>query len=222
MPKSQRRRTKKHKPSDPQPPEDPFRIASATPPPGISIERYEFHDLRRLGTDDQPIPAVHTLEVWTSRRDQVIDAWLTAERILRAACTILLSPTEDVRPRVWTLLQRQSGEPLIDLSADLLAATGRSVPDDFRDVLKRLSRMRNLIAHQASRPRQIGLSEGLVFLKLTGFNQGSYVEVSYAQMDEATQGIAHVMQWLLSELPKSDMVSVELSDEAFDRLDQGE
>jgi hypothetical protein len=163
---------------------------------------------------------VHPVQLWTTLRDKVIDSWLEAERILRTACVLLLSPTEELRPRVWALMERQSGDALIDLLSDLLVAKGHEVPPDFRPHLKTLAKLRNLLAHQIARPRENKLSEeGLVFLKITDFKEGTYVEVSYDRINRAITAATPIMQWLIRELPDADGVNVQLEDEVFDELE---
>lgn len=188
-------------------------------PPGIVVDRYELTDLREYDADSGAGGETHSVVVWTTLRDRLIDRWLDVERILRSAGVILLSPTDDLRPRIWTLMSRQSGEALIDLLADLLSADGSAVPTDFKPSLKALVGMRNLLAHLSSRPRESKVSTGLVFLRSVGFKEGVYVEASFDDIERAMSDVRPVMDWLLAELPDSDGVSVQMEDEVFDLLE---
>lgn len=189
------------------------------PPPGIVAEHYELHDFRDA-KEGEAASKVHRLTVWSTKRDVLIDTWLTAERILRTACTLLLSPSEALQTRVWELMKRQSGDALIDLLADLLVAKGYTLPEDFSTHLKQLAKLRNLLAHQASRPRENKLSDGLVFIKSTGFNQATYVEVTFEEIDQAIASVDAPMKWLLGELPEADMANVHMDEEVFDLLEK--
>jgi hypothetical protein len=203
------------------PPQGRIRVASTILPPGIVVDRYELSDLRDYDESINSGEKKHLVHVWTTLRDNVIDRWLDAERTLRTACVVLLSPTDELRPRVWTLMGRQSGDALIDLLADLLMAQGHELPEGFRTSLKALVRTRNLLAHQPSRPRESRLSEsdGLVFLRSTGFKEGIYVEISYQAIEQAISDVRPVMEWLVAEIPDSDGVSVPLEAEVFDLLE---
>ena len=201
-------------------PKGRLRYVLAGPPPGIVVDRYKVLDLRTYKeTNEEPDIITHPVEVWTTRRDKLIDTWLDAERILRTACVLLLSPTVELRARVWTLMERQSGDALIDLLGDLLNAKSHTPPDDFRNHLKLLAKLRNLLAHQSSRPRESKLSDGLVFLKSTGFKKGLYVEVAYSRIDQAIAAVEPFMKWLVAELPEVDHVGVQMEDEVFDMLE---
>lgn len=190
-------------------------------PPGIVAEHYELQDFRTYReTNDESDVKIHRVSVWTTQRDRLIDTWLTAERILRTACVLLLSPTTELQPRVWKLMERQSGDALIDLLGDLLVAKNYSLPDDFHTHLKSLAKYRNLLAHQASRPSESKLSDGLVFLKSTGFNEASYIEVTFDEIDQAITAVDPIMKWLVAELPEADMANVSMDDEVFDALEK--
>lgn len=225
MPKSKRRPgspIRKERPSTA--PMEKIHSLAVELPPGIVADRYEVRDLRAFRESSRESDVVtHSVEVWTTRRDRVIDTWLDAERTLRTACVLLLSPTEELQTRLWTLLSRQSGDALIDLLGDLLKAKNHTTPDGFRSHLKVLAKLRNLLAHQASRPREAKQSDdGLVFLRSTGFKSGSYVEVTYEEMDQAIAGVEPLMKWLVAEFPEVDYVSVQLEDEALEDLKAGQ
>jgi hypothetical protein len=213
---SNRRRPKARR----MPPQGRLRVVSPTLPPGIVVDRYEVQDLRNYDMSTQFGEKKHVVHVWTTLRDRLIDRWLDAERILRTACVVLLSPTNELRPRVWSLMARQTGEALIDLLGDLLIAKGHELPDDFRRSLKALVKTRNLLAHQPSRPRESKLSNGgLVFLRSTGFKEGVYVEISYEDIEQAISDVQPVMEWLVVEVPDSDGVAVQVEDEVFQLLE---
>lgn len=61
-------------------------------------------------------------------------------------------------------------------------------------------------------------SDGLVFLRTTGFKQGQYVEISYQDIERAISDAESVITWLVDEIPESDGVGVEMQDEVFDLL----
>ncbi|QGN58861.1 hypothetical protein [Nostocoides sp. HKS02] len=211
--------TKKRKPKAPtNPRRGRLRILGPALPPGIVVDTYEMTDLRKYDTSTESGEVNHYVYVWTTLRDRLIDRWLDAERILRTACVLLLSPSDELRPRVWTLVGRQSGDALIDLLGDLLVAKGHEPPDDFRRSLKALVGVRNLLAHQPSRPRENKRSDGLVFLKSTGFKEGVYVEISYSKIEQAMLDVQPSMDWLVEEIPESDGVVVQFDDEVFDLL----
>jgi hypothetical protein len=212
-----KRRKKEGRPTPPQ-----NRIRRSTPgplPPGIVVDQYDVVDLRSFDTATNTGEKTHRVHVWTTLRDKAIDEWLDIERILRTACVILLSPTEDLRPRVWALVARQSGDALIDLLGDLLIAKGHELPETFRTSLKALVKTRNLLAHQPSRPRESKLSDGLVFLRLTGFKEGVYVDISYQAIQQAMSDVGPAIRWLVAEIPDSDGVRVQMEDEVFDLLE---
>lgn len=186
-------------------------------PPGIVIDHYAVDDLRGMQETDDPNDIVtHHFAVWTTLRDRAIDRWLDAERILRTACVLLLSPTTALQERVWDLMRRQGGDALIDLTTDLLEAKGHAIPQHFRSGLKALVRMRNLLAHQPSRPREHLKSDGLVFFKSVGFRAGEYVEVSYKDIHDVTNRAQPLMEWLTSEIPDSDGFSVPFEMNVFE------
>lgn len=201
------------------PPQSRIRTISSSLPPGIVVEQYHLVDLRGYDAATDTGEKKHLMEVWTTLRDKLIDEWLDNERILRNACVLLLSPTDELRPRVWTLVARQSGDALIDLLGDLLTAKGHDLPEAFRTSLKALVKTRNLLAHQPSRPRESKLSDGLVFLRTTGFKQGVYVDISYQAIEQAISDAGPVMKWLLAEIPDSDGVNTQLEEEVFDLLE---
>jgi hypothetical protein len=194
--------------------------AIPVPPPGIHIDRFSLEDRRQSGSiEDDSDKTTHLLEVWTSQRDRVIDSWLDAERYLRTAATLLLSPNETLREQVWTLVCRQSGDPLIRLAGDLLGAKGHRLPPDFVAALSKLCRLRNLFAHQVSRPLPESPITGLMFLQSKEFKKGSYVTVSFAEIEETLARNKPVLGWLLAEIPDADGVSVQFEDDLFDQLD---
>lgn len=199
-----------------------MRTASLSLPPGIVVDRYELTDLRNYDVSTKSGAKTHRVEVWTTLRDKLIDEWLDDERILRTACVLLLSPTEELRPRVWNLMVRQSGDALIDLLGDLLTAKDHELPETFRTSLKALVKTRNLLAHQPSRPRESMRSDGSVFLRTTGFKEGAYVEVPYHTIEQAISDVGPVMKWLIAEIPDSDGVRVSVEEEVFDLFEQGD
>src|SRR5258706_2736234 len=85
-----------------------LRVVSPTLPPGIVVDRYEVQDLRDYDISTQFGEKKHVVHVWTTLRDRLIDRWLDAERILQTACVVLLSPTDELRPRVWSLIALQT------------------------------------------------------------------------------------------------------------------
>lgn len=189
-------------------------------PPGIVVDQYELIDVRDYDALTEAGEKKHVMQVWTTLRDKLIDQWLDDERILRTACVLLLSPTDELQSRVWDLMVRQNGDALIDLLGDLLVTKGHDLPKDFRVNLKALVRHRNLLAHQPSRPSESKISDGLVFLRSTGFKKGVYVEVSYQDIDQVLSDIRPVMAWLIAEVPDADGVIVDVEDEVFDFLER--
>lgn len=199
-----------------------LKVGAIVPPPGITIEYYELHDLRNFsGTSLSENKEKYVLSVWTTLRDKLIDHWLTVERILRTACVILLTESDAVRPRLWEIFKKQNGEYLIDITYDLLKSKGYKVPKDFKQPLKRLAATRNILAHLASRPAANKMTDkGLVFLKPTGFNEAEYIEVRFEEIQTTIDSINPIMEWLVQAIPESDGAHVTMDDDVFSRLNK--
>lgn len=198
-----------------------LRISALLPPPGTTVERYELHDLRNFDGDDlSGNTKKYVLSIWTTLRDKLIDNWLSVERILRTACVILLSESETVRPHLWEVFKKQNSGQLIDITYDLLKSKGYEVPTDFKQNLKKLVNMRNILAHLASRPMASKTTDrGLVFLKSTGFNEAEYIEVSFEEIESTINDINPIMEWLVQAIPEADRTQVTMDDNVLDNLE---
>lgn len=192
--------------------------AAVSTPPGVLIERYFSYDLG--SSDDDTVSEPLVLEVWTTQRDRVIDLWLDAEHFLRTAATLLLGSTDELRQQIWSLVNRQGGEHLIRFVRDLLVANGHAVPATYSQALNDLCRLRNLFAHQVSRPPHGYEPDGLLFLQRKDFGKGQYVHIPFAEIEKAVDNADPVLKWLHEALPAVGSVSVDVDDALIEGLAQ--
>jgi hypothetical protein len=195
------------------------RFISVSPmPPELYVDEY-----KSIAIDDVeegvawPAQKGSSHYVYTTQRDRIIDHWLDAERWLRGACVLLLSPPDaSLQAQVWGLVEQQRSNSLIRLSHDLLTAKGHDVPANFSNALGTLAHLRNVLAHQVSRPREArnpqareGASPGITFMKVTGFRTGQYVHVTFHEIERVIAAVEPIVEWLIHELPECDQYLVE-------------
>jgi hypothetical protein len=183
--------------------------------------RFEYYDLKNWDSDSGEEPRQVVLEGHISWREHLLDTWAKVERTVLAAATILLSPTEELRERTWKLLYRQSVNTLIQLVNDLFLANDIDVPADFVTTMTRLYQLRNVLAHNESRPGLAGDQVGLMLLKPLQFKKGQYVTLTYSELETTTERAEQIMEKLVPQIPDADGSNVELSDEEVERLREG-
>ncbi|TFC02322.1 hypothetical protein [Cryobacterium sp. MDB2-33-2] len=168
-----------------------------------------------------------------SMREHVLDEWARAERYVRAAAAKLALEAEaggaahpegtqnlwanDVEPQWKTATAKRVKDVLNDLEG-YLSARSTPAPKEFRRLLLELYSLRNLLAHNESRPIPLNPDSGVRVLRPLQYGKAIYVTVTNDEMVSKSKRAASMSDWLARLLPEVDRVRVEIDDSEVAQL----
>lgn len=167
-------------------------------------------------------------------RERVLDEWARAERYIRAAAALLAAARNghvnekpstsedslwrnDVAP-YWKEMAAKRVKDVLTILERSLIARSTPAPRQFRQHLLDLYAMRNLLAHNESRPIFLDLDSGVRVLRALQFGKAAYVTITNDEMVEASTRGGAMSDWLADLLPEVDRTGVELDDDEVARL----
>lgn len=168
-------------------------------------------------------------------RDHVLDEWARAERYIRAAAALLAADENSDGPGVqtstsddglwrtdvapyWKEMAAKRVKDVLGVLERSLVSRSTPAPKQFRQHLMDLYAMRNLLAHNESRPIYMDLDSGVRVLRALQYGKATYVTITNDQMvDVSTRGAA-MSDWLAGVLPEVDRIGVELHEDEVARL----
>ena len=183
---------------------------------GRHIDEWGLSDLESWNQETQPEPPFRRFTNSISLREYVLDEWARTERLLRAV-SAFLTPGQS-REDAWKTSRARRTRQLIDDVAQQTRDDGKAPPGDFQSALWDLYQLRNLLAHNDSRPLPLAPKSGVRVLRTLQFNKGTYTDVLNGEMRRKTNR-AHVLTtWLAGHYPEGDGVLIDLDDDEVARL----
>lgn len=179
-------------------------------------------------------PPQRRVRVEVSMREHVLDEWARAERYIRAAAALLAAEgnghvddqasasaqglwRSDVAP-YWKDMAAKRVKDVLTILERSLVSRSTPAPKQFRQHLLDLYAMRNLLAHNESRPIFMDLDSGVRVLKALQYGKATYITISNDQMVEVSKRGAAMSDWLADLLPEVDRIGVEVHEDEVARL----
>lgn len=183
---------------------------------GRRINEWGFYDLENWDQKTQPEPPFRRFTNSISLREHVLDEWARTERLLRAVSAVL-TPGQS-REYAWKSSSARRARQLIDDVARQARDDGKAPPEDFQSALWDLYQLRNLLAHNDSRPLPLEPKSGVRVLRTLQFNKGTYTDVLNGEMKRKTDRAHELTTWLAGHYPEGDGVMFDLDDDEVARL----